>query len=234
MLESIRSTTDLSKETEAKLKSAVNPSPRASPDSLTINRTPRLDEARGGDANRCRPSRNSETGSPPSSRRRRSPRRCRWSPSRSCAAPRSAVEAARPYAQRVEAVLTNLAGASTGRRRRPAARRIRIGPDPPARRLHGRARAVRRVQHRDRALWRATGATRLRRGQDGQDHLRRQEGLRPASPHPREADPRADRPARRARDHLRDGAADRREDHRAVRQPASSTSARCSTRASGR
>ena len=44
-------------------------------------------EARGGDAKLCRPLRTSETGSPPSSRRRRSPRRCRWSPSRSCDAP---------------------------------------------------------------------------------------------------------------------------------------------------
>ncbi len=44
-------------------------------------------EARGGDAKLCRPLRTSETGSPPSSRRRRSPKRCRWSPSRSSDAP---------------------------------------------------------------------------------------------------------------------------------------------------
>ncbi len=115
ILETIRSTTDLSKRRPKPSSSRrSNPSPPASPDSLTLNRTPRLDEARGGDANRCRPSRNSETGSPPSSRRRRSPRRCRWSPSRSCAAPKAPSRPRAPMPQRVEAVLTNLAGAATG------------------------------------------------------------------------------------------------------------------------
>ena len=45
-----------------------------------------LEAGARGDAQRCRPSRTSETGSPPSSRRRRSPRRCRWSRCRSCVA----------------------------------------------------------------------------------------------------------------------------------------------------
>ncbi len=95
----------------------------------------------------------------------------------------AAVEAARPYAQRVEAVLTNLAGAVEGRRRPPSADRIRIEPDPPARRLHRRARAVRRVQHRRSSAWRATRPTRFAAegktvkiicvGKKGYDQLRR-------------------------------------------------------------
>ena len=61
----------------------------ASPEIADLQPDPRFDRGAGGDAKRCRRSRTSETGSPPSSRRRRSPRRCRWSRSRSCAARRA-------------------------------------------------------------------------------------------------------------------------------------------------
>ena len=109
----------------------------------------------------------------------------------------AAAEAARPYADKVEAVLTNLAGAAQAAAKAP---RLLAGtrrrPDPSARRLHRRARPLRRVQHLDRAPGARPGQRARRRGQDGQDPLRRQEGLRPASPHAREADPRDDRPAR--------------------------------------
>ena len=63
----------------------------------------------------------------------------------------SAVEAARPYAEQVEAVLTNLAGAATDGQ----GPRLLVGSGSDQvhllARLHGRARAVRRLQHRDRA-----------------------------------------------------------------------------------
>ena len=62
-----------------------------------------------------------------------------------------AVEAARPYAERVETVLTNLAGAATDGQ----GPRLLVGSGADQThllaRLHGRARAVRRLQHRHRA-----------------------------------------------------------------------------------
>ena len=116
----------------------------------------------------------------------------------------AAAEAARPYAERVESVLTNLAGAATdGQGPRLLAG---TGADQThllvvctgERGLCGafNTSIVRLARERANAL--------IGRRQDGQDHLRRQEGLRPAAPHARKADPRADRSARRAHDRLRD------------------------------
>ena len=89
----------------------------------------------------------------------------------------SAAEAARPYAERVEAVLTNLAGAATDGQ----GPRLLVGSGSDQthllRRLHRRARALRRLQHRDRAPRAREGQRACGAGQDGQDHLRRQEGL---------------------------------------------------------
>ncbi len=74
ILEAIRSSNDL----DARRRSQAQVGGRF------VRRQLRL----SADYKRCRRSRTSETGSPPSSRRRRSPRRCRWSPCRSSAAPR--------------------------------------------------------------------------------------------------------------------------------------------------
>ena len=97
----------------------------------------------------------------------------------------AAAEAARPYAERMEKVLGNIA--ATGRRHRfgaAAARRHRPGPGPSAGGLHRRARPVRRVQLVDRPA-RARADQRADRGQGktvkilcvgrkGYDQLRRQ------------------------------------------------------------
>ena len=95
-----------------------------------------------------------------------------------------AVEAARPYAERVETVLTNLAGAATDGQ----GPRLLVGSG--AEQTH-----LLLVCTGERGLCGAfnTSIVRLARdranrarrpGQDGQDPVRRQEGLRPASPHP--------------------------------------------------
>ena len=65
----------------------------------------------------------------------------------------------------------------------PAGRQ-RVGPGSSLGRMHRRARAVRRLQYRNRAARARQGERSCGRGQDGQDPVRRQEGLRPASPHP--------------------------------------------------
>ena len=63
-----------------------------------------------------------------------------------------AAEAARPYAERMDAVLANIAAAVAGTGRRAgAAGRHRQGPGASAGRLHRRARPVRRLQLVDRA-----------------------------------------------------------------------------------
>ena len=95
----------------------------------------------------------------------------------------SAVEAARPYAEQVEAVLTNLAGAATDGQ----GPRLLVGSGSDQvhllvvctgeRGLCGAFNTAIVRLARDKA-------NALARGQDGQDSLRRQEGLRPASPHP--------------------------------------------------
>ncbi len=60
-------------------------------------------------------------------------------------------EAARPFAERMEAVLGNLSRAASGKPNAPrAAARHRLGRDASADRRHRRARAVRRLQQLDR------------------------------------------------------------------------------------
>ena len=94
-----------------------------------------------------------------------------------------AAEAARPYAERMEAVLGNLAsGASDSPAAPRAARRHRQGGRPPPRRRHLRARPLRRLQLLDRPPRPRAHPTASRRGQDGQDPDRRQEGPRAAPP----------------------------------------------------
>ena len=91
----------------------------------------------------------------------------------------AAAEAARPYADKVEAVLSNLAGASAGRRDR----RRGCSPAPaPTRRIcwsSAPASAACAARSTPRSCaWRASRANALAGGrQDGQDPLRRQEGL---------------------------------------------------------
>ena len=111
----------------------------------------------------------------------------------------AAAEAARPYADKVEAVLSNLAGASAGSGQAP---RLLSGTGSDQTHLlivctgerglcGGFNTSIVRLARDKRQ--RPDGA-----GQDGENLLRRQEGLRPAPPHPRKADPGDDRPARRA------------------------------------
>jgi F-type H+-transporting ATPase subunit gamma len=100
-----------------------------------------------------------------------------------------AAEAARPYAERMDAVLANIAQAVAGRRRAGAAGGTGkdevhlLSSAPPS-------AALRRLQLLDRAS-RPRAAPRCSRRQDGQDHLRRPQGLRHPAPRLREADRRA-------------------------------------------
>ena len=94
-----------------------------------------------------------------------------------------AAEAARPYSQRMAG------GAGQYRRRGVGWRRYappddgyRLGRHASARRLHGRARALRRVQFADRPPCPRPCAQADSGRQDGQDPVRRQEGLRYPSP----------------------------------------------------
>ena len=96
----------------------------------------------------------------------------------------SAVEAARPYAEQVEAVLTNLAGAATDGQ----GPRLLAGSGSDQVHLlvvctgeRGLCGAFNTAIVR---LARDKASALAARGQDGQDPLRRQEGLRSASPHP--------------------------------------------------
>ena len=73
----------------------------------------------------------------------------------------AAAEAARPYAERMDKVLGNIAAAVAGRDRAPRLlRRHRRGPGASAGRLHRRARPVRRVQLRRSCGSRASTPTR--------------------------------------------------------------------------
>ena len=99
-----------------------------------------------------------------------------------------AAEAARPYAERMEAVLGNLASGVAGEPVGAAApRRHRPRRHPPADRRHRRARPLRRLQLVDRPPRARPRHPAARRGQDGQDPDRRQEGPRAAAPRPRPA-----------------------------------------------
>ena len=113
-----------------------------------------------------------------------------------------AAEAARPYAERMEAVLGNLAA---GVAASPSAPRLLGGTGtlghPPAGRRHRRARPLRRLQLLDRPARARPRHPAARRGQDRQDPDRRQEGPRAAAPRPRPAArrPRRPRPGPQAR-----------------------------------
>ena len=75
-----------------------------------------------------------------------------------------------------------------GRRRGSSpAHRQRRGSDASSGRLHRRARPLRRLQHLDRASGARSRQCAGGPGQDGEDSVRRQEGLRPASTHARKA-----------------------------------------------
>ena len=89
------------------------------------------------------------------------------------------------------------------RRCAAAPRRHRQGPDPSARRLHGRSRPLRRLQFVDRAARPRPCAPPDGRGQGGEVLLRRQEGLRRAPPALRQADHRHGRARERQADRLR-------------------------------
>ena len=90
----------------------------------------------------------------------------------------AAAEAARPYSLRMNAVLANLATTFSGRDDAPALL-SGTGKDDvaPAGRLHRRTRPLRRVQLVDRPPGARSCGPSHQRGQDGQDPLRRQEGL---------------------------------------------------------
>ena len=90
----------------------------------------------------------------------------------------AAAEAARPYAERMEAVLRNIAaGIGRLRRRAEAAGRHRQRQGASADRRHRRARPCRRLQFLDRAAGARAHRAAAGRGQRGQDPHRRQEGL---------------------------------------------------------
>ncbi len=128
-----------------------------------------------------------------------------------------AAEAARPYAERMEKVLASLA-ASLGAGSNAPALLAGTGSDKThllvvcsaERGLCGGFNASIARLARDRAQRAAA------RGQDRQDHLRRQEGQRHPAPAVRRQDHRARRPARREGPELRRRRADRRQDHRHV------------------
>ena len=97
-------------------------------------------------------SRTCASASPPPRRRRRSPRPCRWSRPRSCAARRRRPRRARPFAERMDKVLGNIAAAVTDLESAPkllAGTGKRSGASAGG--LHRRARPVRPVQFGDRA-----------------------------------------------------------------------------------
>ncbi len=137
------------------------------------------------------------TASPRSRRRRRSPRRCRWSPRRSCAARRKRPRPRAPIRERMGAVLANIAQAVGGGGDAPALM-TGTGKDEvhllvvctAERGLCGgfNSQIARLARDHIRKL--------LADGKTGQDHLRRQEGLRHPAPRLRVADHRARRPAR--------------------------------------
>ena len=130
-----------------------------------------------------------------------------------------AAEAARPYSQRMATVLANITPG--GRRRRRSADADdgnRQGRRPSAGRVHGRARTVRRLQFADRPFRARAHPPPAGRRQDGEDHHRRQEGLRHTAPRLRFADHRPRRPARGQAGRLRQCRRDRPQGHRAVRR----------------
>ena len=128
-----------------------------------------------------------------------------------------AAEAARPYSKRMGAVLANIAQAEGGGADAPALM-TGTGRDQ----VHlivvcdRRARPLRRLQLADRACGPRPYPQAACRRQDGQDHLRRQEGLRYPSPRIRQPDHRAHRFARSQEDRLCECRGDRPQGDRAV------------------
>ena len=164
----------LSDDLRAKLKAAI--------DSLREDLPPKPD-ATDREFGACLRSRTSRTGSPRSSRPRRSPRPCRWWPRRSCAARRKRPKRRGPMPSAWARCWPAL-GAAYRRRRRcaGAAGRHRQGPGASAGRLHRRARPVRRLQLVDRAPGARRRPPAARRRQDGQDPDRRPQGQRHPAP----------------------------------------------------
>ena len=189
----------------------------------------RLSRARSGDATRCLRSKTSATASPRSRRRRRSPRRCRWSPRRSCAARRRRPRRRVPIRERMGAVLANIAPAIGGGADAPA---LMAGTGKDDVHLLVVCTAERGLCGGFNSSDRAPCARACRRllaegktvkiicvGKKGYDILRRDYG-------PLIIDRVDLREVKAAR--LRQRRRDRREDHRSSSTKASSTSARCS------
>ena len=147
----------------------------------------------------------------------------------------AAAEAARPYAERMEKVLGNIAASVAGSSiRRRGCSRHRQRPRASPARLHRRARAVRPVQFGDRAARPRARQCADRRRQGGQVLLRRTQGLRAARRLYEQADHRASSSCARCAPSVRQcrGIAER--ILRALCRRRASTSARCSSRASSR
>ena len=108
----------------------------------------------------------------------------------------TAAEAARPYAEKMDAVISNIASAAAGSPGAPALLAgTGSGSGASAAGVHRRARPFRRLQFVDRASGPRACAVADRPGQRGQDFLRRPQGLRAAPPNLREEHRRARRPA---------------------------------------
>ena len=181
-------------------------------------------------------SRTCGSASPRPRRRRRSPRPCRWSRRRSCAARRPRPKPRGPYAERMDTVLGNIAAGG-----RPAADpRRSCWPAPAATRCICCSSAPASAACAARSTRRSCGSRAStpradQRRQRGQNPLRRPQGLRTAAPQlTRSRSSSASICAACAAIGYRNAADDRRANHRDVRRAASSTSARCSIRASSR
>ena len=145
----------------------------------------------------------------------------------------TAAEAARPYAEKMDAVISNIASAAAGFARRPgAAGRHRQGSGASAAGLHRRARPFRRLQFVDRAPGARARSVAARPGQRGQDFLRRPQGLRAAPPNLREDRSSSTSTCARFASSASSMPKTLPKRFWRVSRPASSMSARCSIRAS--
>ena len=87
-----------------------------------------------------------------------------------------AAEAARPFAERMEKVLTNISAGFSGTKP-PLLGGTGNDANAASRRLHGRARPLRRLQFLDRTSRARQGGGAAGAGQEGQDSVRRPQGL---------------------------------------------------------
>ena len=130
----------------------------------------------------------------------------------------TAAEAARPYAEKMDAVISNIATAAAGS---PGAPVLLAGTGKDQVHLllvcTGERGLSRRLQLLDRAPRPRARAVADQPGQRGQVLLRRPQGLRAAAPHLRQADRRTRRPALGAPAWLRQRRGYRQEGHRALR-----------------